>query len=186
MRAVIFLAAIALTVAPHTVAEADESERPMVMYSVQVAEYRMTGKIDATKSDAELIAMLTKSNPSSITSVETFRFNALSDTQASVQIGRLEDVVTGVSSSRGVVTKRTETIETGTHIRFQGRPQGDKIVLEIDYDSSRLLKSEDEDRRGPISQIELQTTQLVAPGEPSLVGTKSAETSILVLMTVRL
>lgn len=103
-----------------------------------------------------------------------------------VQFGRRATVTVGrTSAGPGRPTARhTQQQEVGTQVRVLASQQEGKVLLKLSYNASRLEGEGTEDSPPDTSTVQFDTTLLLEPGTPTLVGGTSSKTGSYLLVSV--
>ena len=74
--------------------------------------------------------------------------------------------------------------DVGTSVRVTAVPQGGKILLKLSYEASRFEGEAEEDSPPDTVKLQFNTTLLIEPGKPTLVGGSSADGSHLLMVSI--
>ena len=166
-----------------------QKDAPLEIFSVKVTEYHCPVSIAPDLSNQAIVDLLMKPKSEFGKVTETVRFTTVSNTPASVQVGRQENVVTATTSSRGGQTRQMTTYQVGTIIQVMLARRDNKVVMEVEYNSSRFVDGDDDEEnlRPDIDEIELQTTLLADLDQPILVGgsTKNGSSKFVVITLLK-
>jgi type II secretory pathway component GspD/PulD (secretin) len=127
--------------------------------------------------------------------METVRLSALEGHEAMVQFGKNAAVTVGVTNFSGAPNfpggrgnaRQVQYRQVGTLVKLTAQSQADKVLLKLSYEVSRLEGGSPD---GPeadapdMSVIQFNTTLLLEPGKPTLVGGTSAESTNFLLVSV--
>lgn len=155
-------------------------------YVVQFTEFRFKEAPESpltTKDILQSFEQLRKDGRLEI--IETVRLSALEQCEAMVQFGRSVAVTTGATAlPNGRSNRQFQFRQVGTLVRVTAQPKQEKILLNVMYEASRLGPETKEDAPQDINQVTFNTTLMIEPGRPTLVGSDSADTSSLLLVTI--
>ncbi|QDV63231.1 hypothetical protein [Crateriforma conspicua] len=142
------------------------------VYEVTVASHRLTEAVDPDLSNTEILQWLgTKEGQSNVQSTTTLRQSCVQGMKSSVQFGREVAVVEGeVSTGRGVVSKRLKQLSVGSMCQCTIKPQGKKLLMEIDVEQSLIGDADDESMPPEIHIQTISTTLVVTPDQPVVIG----------------
>lgn len=160
-------------------------------YTVQLTEFRLKSTSDPKLSASELVASFEQmKKDGKLDLVETIRLSALEQYESMAQFGRRAAVTVGVTvgGANGPVGRpTTRSIQhqmVGTTVRLTATPQQGKILLKLSYETARL-EEEAKDAISPDTRmVQFNTTLLIEPGKPTLVGGSSAENSSYLLVSI--
>ena len=168
--------------------EAAREDMPLTGYLIELTEFRLSGGSGPGVSASELIKRFEQlRGDGKLELVEVVRLSALAGHQSTAQFGKRVGIPTSVMSDprRGRI-QQVQMHEIGTLVRVTAASRGDRIVLELTYEASRLEKvpqANDEDEPIPshnIATIQIATTLALKSGEQQLVGgTSNGSTSLL-------
>lgn len=156
-------------------------------YVVQLTEFHLKDAANPGLSTDQIVQTYQQlAKEGELDVVETIRLTALEGHQSLVQVGRRATVTVGmVSAGPGRGTNRQTRQEMiGTMVTVTAEPQEQKILLKLAYESARLEeKDSEEDPADTITQ-QFQTSLLLEPGEPELVGGSSAGSSAFLVVEI--
>ena len=158
-----------------------QATRSQTQYLATVAEYHLDQPFAITATEREIADYI---RDQKVEPVETVRLTVMSDAYSHVQFGKRVTVTTGKIVNRDVVTRQTETIETGTilDIRIEQHARG--AIANLEYTSSRLEGDGGEDSPPDMTTTTVQSTQVFELGKPRLVGARSANEKSYVMATI--
>ncbi len=169
-----------------SVSEHAASDMPDVhSYSVQLVEFQYKPTDEAKRTSAQIAEVFDElSSSGQIKVIEIMRLSALENFESMVNCGRMVDVVTGVmqAGTGRPASKVTQTQSVGTMVKLTANQAGDKTLLTLAYEASRVEGNGGENGRPETSQVRFQTTLLLEDGKPKLVGGSSyGETNYLMV-----
>lgn len=153
---------------------------------VQLTEYRLKLPHDPSRSVSEILAILAKPGDNEeYQPIETIRMSALSGTESTVQFGRRVNVTVGTVTNRGGTTRNVQTVDIGTLVKVTPALQsGGRVALKLKFESSRIEGDASADSSPDISTTQINTTQVLEFGKPSLVGSTTSTAGSIILITV--
>lgn len=164
-----------------------ETSRPEVLesYIVQLSEYKINGPTDPSQTAADIVASLMKADAKTKPElIETVRLSTLSGSESMVQFGKQVRVTSGTVSVRGTTARQMQNVQFGTIVRVTATPRAGKVVVKLSFESSRLDGKGAENSPPDISTTQIESTQLLEIGKPTLIGGTTADTSSFILLTV--
>ena len=155
------------------------------VYVVQLTEYRLPAPVETARTAAEIVKTLTDAQgDTKHEPIETIRFTTLSGTESLVQFGKRMRVSIGSATVRGGITHQYEFIQIGTIVRATATPQAGKVVLQLQFESSRLDGEATADSAPNVATTEFSSTNLLEIGRPTLVGGSTAGASTFLVVTI--
>jgi len=153
---------------------------------VQLTEYRLKLPHDPSRSVSEILAILAKPGDNEeYQPIETIRMSALSGTESTVQFGRRVNVTVGTVTNRGGTARNVQAVDIGTLVKVTPALQsGGRVALKLKFESSRIEGDASADSPPDISRTQINTTQVLELGKPSLVGSTTSTASSIILITV--
>jgi hypothetical protein len=120
---------------------------------------------------------------------ELFQVSCLDGVPTSLQVGRTVAVQKGVMQTpQGGKVRQMEIRQVGTRAEIRASSQERGVLVELDYESSRIPNSnpeEDSDTQPATHTLQTKTVARVTLGQPYLVsGTSNKEGSRLILLVV--
>jgi hypothetical protein len=164
-------------------------------YVVQLTEFRFHNAADPKLSAADIVRTFQQPNAEeTLELIETVRLSALESHETTVQFGRNAALTVGVANFSGAPnfpggrnTRQIQYRQVGTLVRLTAQSQEEKVLLKLTYEVSRLegRAPDDPEADSPdVIVIQFNTTLLVEPGKPTLVGGTSAEPTNFLLVSV--
>ena len=74
--------------------------------------------------------------------------------------------------------------QIGTLVRLTSRPKDEKVFLELFYEASRLEGAGTDDKPPDTVTVQFQTTLLIEPGTPTLIGSSSSDKTTVLLVSI--
>ncbi|MBI1313127.1 hypothetical protein GC176_17695 [bacterium] len=191
MRSVLLLLAALVPVSPAVFAQ-DEVTRhggvpdaKLQSYVVQLTEFRLNESADPTMKPQDIVKTFEKlTKDGKVDVIETVRLSALENYPSMAQFGRTAAVTTGVSiSQRGRVPLKQQR-QIGTLVQFTATPHNEKVLLKLQYEASRFDGAINDESSPDTLTTHFETTLLIAPGVPSLVGATTAGTTSVLLVSI--
>ena len=167
--------------------DTNSSSSNQASFFVQLTEYRLKLPHDPSRPVAEIVAILAKPGDNEeYQPVETIRLSALSGTESTVQFGRRVNVTAGTAvTNRGGTARNVQGVDIGTLLKVTPvLLQSGNVALKLKFESSRIEGDASEDSPPDISRTQINTTQLLELGKPSLVGSTTSTASSVILITV--
>ncbi len=161
-----------------------QTDGPRQKYLVQLTEFRWQGADDLKADSKTAIAALQKLPNDEVALIETIRLSTLSGYESLVQFGKSVTVTTGVVRTPGGQTRQTKSVQIGTMVRVSVKPDGDKLLVTLSYQASRMPGEGTEDCPPDTVTSQFETTLQVEADQPTLVAGTSAEESSYMVLTV--
>lgn len=170
----------------------DAPEKPAAAkaqsYVVQVTEYRLKDSGDPRLSAQDLLKGFdAMKSDGTLDLIETVRLSALEGHESMSQFGRSTFLTTGVAATGfgGRTTSRTlQQTTLGTILTVTASPQEGKVLLKLSYEASRHGEAKAEDTPPDMSKVQVNTTLLVEPGTPTLIGGLSTDDATNLLLVL--
>lgn len=160
---------------------------PTQSYAVQLTEFRLKSATDPTLTASDIVKTFEQMrNDGKVDLIEIIRLSALEGQESSVQIGKAANVtiaMTAVAGGRPPM-RQMQTQTVGTSARVTAVGQGGKVLLNLSYEASRFEGPGQEDSPPDTVTVQFNTTLLIEPGKPTLVGGTSAEATHLLLVSI--
>jgi hypothetical protein len=166
-------------------------------YVVQFTEFRLKNAADPNLSAADIVQAFQQPNAEeTLELIETVRLSALDGHESMVQFGKSAAVTMGVANFGGAPNfpgggrgnaRQVQYRQVGTLVRLTAQSQAEKVLLKLSYEVSRLeapAPDSAEDDAPDVNVIQFNTTLLVEPGKPTLVGGTSAEPTDFLVVSV--
>jgi hypothetical protein len=121
-----------------------------------------------------------------LTDAETIQLSVLEGQKCSAQFGRqimITTATTTVPGGRGAV-RSMQSLDVGTMVRATIVRQQDKLQVELSYEASQLAETKQEDIPPTTTRISADSTLLLTPGELTVVASRAADTSIVLLARI--
>ncbi|HYW78358.1 MAG TPA: hypothetical protein VE890_02240 [Thermoguttaceae bacterium] len=117
--------------------------------------------------------------------LETVRLSALEGHESMVRFGKLTTVTVAVQGiGQGRTVRRTDSRDVGTLVRLTARPEGEAILLTLQYEASRLDGPGQEDAPPDTGTVGVTTTMLIEPGQPTLAGSCRSDKTTLLIVSI--
>ncbi|MHC4992206.1 MAG: hypothetical protein ACYTGC_14635 [Planctomycetota bacterium] len=145
-------------------------------YVVHLTEFRLGSSADPRLTADDILRSFDQANEEgTIDLIGTVRVHALGGHESRVQFGTRKAMTMGTSvSNRGAQTRSFQMQELGTIVQVTATPYQEKVLLRLSYESSRVEGEEQDDGPPEIRLVQIDTTLLIRPGAPSLIGGTSA------------
>ncbi|MEO8269081.1 MAG: hypothetical protein ABI557_05140 [Aureliella sp.] len=154
-------------------------------YTVTVVELHLKEGVDSSLSPASISKDFEKlAAAGSLYLVETVSLTLVEKHQTNVQFGKTVAVTMGVTNSQFGKTRNSTQIPLGTSVKATAEPLGDKVLLKLDYQASRITGEVNEDETPDVEQIQIDTSILLKLGQRVTVAGNSREDSKFLLVSV--
>jgi hypothetical protein len=162
--------------------QADQSQTEVPeQYLITLSQYRLEG-LDTSHLTADDVAAAIKTQKAS--PVETVMLTAVAGGESMVQFGRSVTVTTGTVANRDVTSRQTQQREVGSLLRLIPSTEGQKVGLQLTFESSRQAGEGTDDSPPDIVTISIKISQLFDLGKPTLIGGTTTGESSYVFLTV--
>lgn len=155
-------------------------------YVVQFTEFRLQDSADPKLAAREIVQSFDALQAEGKLQVtETVRLSALEGCECMAQFGKQAAITVGVTRGQPAgYARQVQYQQVGTMVRVTAKAQQDRVALQLSYEASHLGESDADDRPPETSTIQYNTTLLLQPGAPALVGGSSAGPSSFLLVTL--
>ena len=154
-------------------------------YVVQLTEFRLKASVDPTLKAKEIVQAFDKlKSDGKIDLIETVRLSALENHESMAQFGKTATVTTSISQTQRGRVRSTQQREVGTMVELTAIPRNGKILLKLHYEASRFDGAGTEDSPPDTLTTRFNTTLLVEPGTPTLVGGTTAGATSLLFVSI--
>jgi hypothetical protein len=176
-------------------------------YVIKLTEFRFKTPIPQELSSQDILQQFAELKDSDqLELIDTIRMSVLGGHESMVMFGRRTAVTTGVTGfSRGPEIRRgvpleggpggrtespnamtrvraTQDRELGTLLRVTARTEGDKVLVNLQYEASRIEGEIPEDTAPDTTTVRVSSTMFVERGKPMLLtGSNAKMNSYLVL-----
>jgi hypothetical protein len=162
--------------------DASAASPSRTQFLVTLSEYHLEGSIPVKASEAEILDIM---RGAGAIPVETVRMTATLDTESMVQFGKRVTVTTG-SVTRGPTTSRqTQSMEIGTILQVRIESNGDGVIAEVDYSTSRLSGSGTDDSPPDVLTTTVKATQIYELGKQRLLTTSSTGDAPCIIVSIQ-
>ncbi len=155
--------------------------KPFERYLVTLSEYQLEGAASPKLSDSDIFAMITTQK---LTPIETIRVSTISGFEGMAQFGKQVTVTTGKTTNRESTMRQTRQVPIGTVLRVTAKSEGSEVMMNIQFESSRLDGEGTDDSPPDIVTNRISTSQLFSLEKPTMVGGTSADKSFYAIVTV--
>lgn len=187
LSAFALVALFALPLSGQDAAISSDQPRKPNSYIVTITEFQLdTSAVDVPPAEiASKFEQLKKDGH--VDWVETVRLSVLEGHQSTVQFGKTVALTTGMSQTASGRTSRQSTDrQLGTAVKISAHSNGERVGLELDYQSSRIDGStQEEGLRPDIATMQVETAVLMSPGSPTLIAGMSGSDSTFLLVSVK-
>ncbi len=163
------------------------SDVPMRSYMLELTQLRWNSPGEPIPDPKTLLASIAQLRESGkLTDAETIQLSVLEGHKCSAQFGRqimITTATTTVPGGRGAV-RSMQSLDVGTMVRAMIVRQQDKLQVELSYEASQLVEAKQEDTPPTTTRISADSTLLLVPGELTVVASRTAETSIVLLARI--
>jgi hypothetical protein len=163
------------------------TEGPMRSYMLELTQLRWNSPGESIPDPKTLLASIAQLRESGkLTDAETIQLSVLEGHKCSAQFGRqvmITTATTTVPGGRGAV-RSMQSLDVGTMVRAMIVRQHDKLQVELSYEASQLVEATQEDTPPTTTRISADSTLLLVPGELTVVASRTAETSIVLLARI--
>lgn len=157
----------------------------LTSYNVELTEFRLKESLDPNLHVEKLAGVLREQKTSDIVELtETVRLSVLTNHESSVQFGKSVTVTVGAVVSANGRARSTQVRQVGTVARVTAMEEGGKVLLKLMYEASRNDGKGTDDSPPDVFTTKIETTILLKPDTPALIGGTSAEPSSYLLVTV--
>lgn len=186
LTAFVFLSAASLAQGEGTRDTADKApESTLRSYVVQLTEFRWKGSADLALSPRELVRAVDQlRKDGKLDVIETVRLSALENHESMAQFGKSVAIVTGVADTGQGRVRNVGFHQVGTMVKLTAVPKDGKVVLELQYEASRLNGEGAADLPSSTLTTQFKTTLMIEPGTPTLVGSTTAQPSSLLVVSI--
>jgi hypothetical protein len=160
-------------------------------YVVHLTEYRLGAPIDLAKSSQDVLRAIEQQRQEGQAElVETIRLTALEEYESMIQFGRSVFVTTDVTTTPRGRAQNLQERQVGTLVRLNARRAGERILVALSYEASRLegdgKVDTDGQAIGPPDTVtfEFTTTLILNPNETVLVGQGNTDTSRILALRI--
>lgn len=153
--------------------------------SVKFTEFRLPAAIDGRLTAGEIEESFERlMTEGKVELIECVTLSTIESQETMVRFGKRVAVTTGVVVMPGAGARNirnVQNLELGTIVRVKAESRGEQVVMNLNYESSRLVGEGAEDAPPDTHSIELTSTLLLELGVPKLVGGTTADgTSFLI------
>ena len=167
-----------------TAAKSLEGAEPSA-YIVEFTEFQLKGPPNTKLNAHDLVRVLEEEKTSdNVKFVETVRLSVLTNHESLVQFGKAVTVTVGAVLSASGRARNTQTRQVGTIARVTASHQNGHVLLKLMYEAARHNGQGTDDSPPDVTTSKFETTLLLKPGIPALVGGTSAEPSSYLLVTL--
>ncbi|MFG0283913.1 MAG: hypothetical protein ACF8R7_05780 [Phycisphaerales bacterium JB039] len=155
-------------------------------YMVTLCEFRMPAGDDPSVAAKEILrAFVQQRADGSLDLINTARVGVLEGEEARLQFGRTKTVATGVRmEQRGGMAQALERRDVGTLVQLTASDLGGQVRLQLSYEASRLEAQDAETGIAETLTVRFDTTVLLQPGAPALIGGNSADPARYLLVSI--
>lgn len=177
----LFVFAICVTTTTRQVFPQEGKAESAQTFLVTIVEARLTEPTSESDTSAEALWVVAKDSSKTDWS-ETIQCTVLGGYKSRLMFGRNVAVVTGVTESPRGATRNMVDRPTGTEVSLAVTPSSDRLVLEIEYQSSRLSGENDGELPPPNVETNRYTSSVIVDlGEPVLLAS-TPNSKLLVLI----
>jgi hypothetical protein len=115
---------------------------------------------------------------------QSILLTALENAQAMAQFGNRVPIVTGSTIGPGGRTRNVHFENVGTLVRLTARLDGEKAMMEINFEDSRVEASNEPDLPASTNTLTVNSTVTMSLGEPVVVSSRATDDFTLVLAKI--
>jgi hypothetical protein len=169
LTAFLFLSAASLAQDEGARDTADKApESTLRSYVVQLTEFRWKGSTDPALSPRVIVRAVDQlRKDGKLDVIETVRLSALENHESMAQFGKSVPMTTGVADTRQGRVRNVDFQQVGTMVKLTAVPKDGKVVLELQYEASRLNGEGAGDLPPSTLTTQFKTTPMIEPGTPT-------------------
>lgn len=157
-------------------------------FSVTFTEFRLPAAIESGWTAGEIEeSFASLKTEGKVDLVESVTLSTVESQETMVTFGKRVAVTTGLMAMGGPGTRTLRNVQDrqlGTTVRVKAESRGERVVMSLIYESSRLVGEGAEDAPPDTHSIQLTSTLVLEPGVPKLVGGTTGDGTLFLIVEV--